>query len=304
VIRTTLVNHKRIERILCCFVLSLLLCACAGVPIASDTAQSTDKGLALFEATTAAHGRRAFEKINDISIAYDSHWYKLIQKIQPILTDGQYRQGSEERLILKTGITAQQHNGEGGTKLVFRQRDYSLSSINGSSQVWYDNKQVLDDEVIRDSASLVVDAYRVFLFGPLNYLAGEHIFQDAGSTRIDDQVVDKLLIITRPGLGESPEDRHLLFIDRKSGLTIRIRFTLEGLVSTRGAVVETDFSDFVSLHGVMWPTTFFERVTKPIPNLPAHRWSLLGLDINRGLTAQDFVDGQFSERASVPAKRL
>lgn len=294
----------RIAHMLGCLLLSLLLGACAGVPIVPDTAQSTDRGLALFAATTAAHGKSAFEQINDVSIAYDSHWYSLIQKIQPILTDGQYRQGSEERLILSKGITAQEHSGVGGTKFVLRQRDYSLGALNGSSQVWYDREQVLDNQIIRDAASLVVDAYRVFLFGPLHYLAGEHIFRDAGSTRINNRTVDKLLIITRPGLGESPEDRHLLFIDRKSRLTIRIRFTLEGLESTRGAVVETDFSNFVSLHGVMWPTTFFERVTKPVPNLPAHRWSLLGLDINRGLTVQDFSEGQFSKRASIPAKRL
>ena len=85
---------------------------------------------------------------------------------------------------------------------------------------------------------------------------------------------------------------------------MRIRFTLEGLESTKGAVVETDFSDFILLHGVMWPTSFFERVTKPIPNLKAHRWSLLGLDINRGLVAEDFTGGKFSERAAVPAGQL
>ena len=290
-------------RTLCVLFLSTALIACSGVPKLSESSLSTSRGLALFEATTVAHGREAFEQINDLSIAYDSHWYKLIQKIQPVLTDGQYRQGSEERLILSDGITAQMHTGEAGKKFVLRQRDYALDTLNGSTQVWFNGEQAVDPVVI-DSASLVVDAYRVFILGPLHYLAGDHIFRDAGATTIDGRMVDKLLVVTRPGLGESMEDRHLLYIDRQTRLTVRIRFTLEGLDSTRGAVVETDFSDFVAMYGVMWPTTFFERVTKPIPNLPAHEWSLLGLDINRGLAADDFINGQYSERAAVPAKRL
>jgi len=283
--------------------ISSLIAACGGVPKLDQSARSTTAGLALFDSTTAAHGREAFAAISDLSIAYDSRWYDLIQKIQPILTDGKFRQGSEERLILADGITAQTHSGEAGEKIVLRQRDYSLDKMNGSNRVWFNGKQSTD-QVIIDSASLVVDAYRVFILGPLHYLAGDHIFRDLGTTWINDRLVDKLLVITRPGLGASAEDRHLLYIDRETRLTTRIRFTLEGLESTKGAVVETDFTDFVSLHGVMWATTFFERVTKPIPNLPAHAWSLLGLDINRGLTASDFADGQFSDRAKAPAKRL
>lgn len=293
----------RLARLSVLVLISTLVVACGGVPKLNQSARSTTAGMVLFDVTTAAHGREAFASINDLSIAYDSRWYDLIQKIQPILTDGKYRQGSEERLILADGITAQTHSGEAGTKFVLRQRDYSLDERNGSNQVWFNGDEATDQAVI-DSASLVVDAYRVFIFGPLHYLVGNHIFQDAGTTWINDRLVDKLLVITRPGLGESAEDRHLLYIDRETRLTTRIRFTLEGLESTKGAVVETDFSDFVSMHGVMWPTTFFERVTKPIPNLPAHAWSLLGLDINRGLTALDFVDGEFSERAAAPAKRL
>ena len=279
------------------------LAACGGVPKLDPSASSTDKGRALFEATTAAHGKDAFADIKDLSIAYDSRWYDLIQRIQPILTDGKFRQGSEERLIIDEGITAQLHTGEAGKKFVLRQRDYFASDVNGTTQVWF-NGELASDPVVIDSASLVVDAYRVFIFGPLHYLAGEHIFRDAGTTWINDRLVDKLLVITRPGLGESVEDRHLLYIDRETKLTTRIRFTLEGLESTKGAVVETDFSDFISMHGVMWPTTFFERVTKPIPNLPAHAWSLLGLDINRGLSAEDFQGGRYSESASRPANRL
>ena len=202
-------------RALCVLLLGTVLTACGAVPTVPESAQSTEKGLALFDATTAAHGRDAFKQINDLSIAYDSHWYNLIQKIQPVLTDGQYRQGSEERLIVADGLTAQEHTGEAGKKFVLRKRDYSLDTINGSNEVWFNGEQEVDDSNIIDAASLVVDAYRVFIFGPLNYLAGNHIFRDAGSTTIGGKPVDKLLVITRPGLGESPEDRHILYIDRR-----------------------------------------------------------------------------------------
>ena len=49
---------------------------------------------------------------------------------------------------------------------------------------------------------------------------------------------------------------------------------------------------------------FFERLRKPIPNLPVHDWRLLGLDVNRGITAAEISGPEFSGKASPPARRL
>lgn len=309
VIRNSVVDATRSSQCLrtlsrgCGFVvISLVLAACSGVPKPSGFVSNTD-ALNLFDATTKAHGRDAFLALKDLSIAYDSHWYQLIQKIQPVLTDGTFRGGSEERLLLRAGVTAQKHQGQAGSKFVLRQRDYASSNVNGSTQVWFNGELSPAPEIV-SAAALVVDAYRVFILGPFHYLDGDHYFEMVGTAWIDGRLTDKLLISTRPGLGDSEQDSHLLFIDREDKLVRRIRFTLEGLDSTRGAVVETDFSEFRLMHGVLWPTQFFERVTRPIPNLPAHRWSLLGLDVNRGLSAKDFEGGRFSNKAAQPAQRL
>ena len=106
-----LASYTRLAQLLAAVLIGTLIVACGGVPKLAPSARSTAEGIALFDATSSAHGREAFLGIHDLSIAYDSRWYDLIQKIQPILTDGKFRQGSEERLILANGITAQTHSG-------------------------------------------------------------------------------------------------------------------------------------------------------------------------------------------------
>ena len=66
----------------------------------------------------------------------------------------------------------------------------------------------------------------------------------------------------------------------------RVRFTLGGLESTRGAVAEVDTFDRITLLGVRWPTRFHERLLRPLP-LHVHDWRLRGLDLNRGLKSAD-----------------
>ena len=112
------------------------------------------------------------------------------------------------------------------------------------------------------------------------------------------------MAVRRPGHGLSAEDRYLLFIDRDKHLLRRVRFTMEGLASTQGAVAEVDFFDHKEIAGVTWPTRFYERLRKPIPNLPVHDWRLIGLDVNRGLTEADISGPAFSAKAATPARRI
>ncbi len=60
-----------------------------------------------------------------------------------------------------------------------------------------------------------------------------------------------------------------------------MQFTLNALESTKGAEVHVDLMDHRRLAGVLWPTRYSERIDRPV-NLPAHRWQLLGFDVNRG----------------------
>lgn len=160
------------------------------------------------------------------------------------------------------------------------------------------------DKEVLAAAALVADGYRLFLTGPFHFLSGNETLATAGSEAVDGRECDVLLAERRPGHGLSVEDRYLLYIDREQRWLRRVRFTMEGLASTQGAVAEVDFFDHRRIAGVVWPTRFHERLKKPIPNLPVHDWRLVGLDVNRGLTAAEVSGPAFSGRAAAPARPL
>jgi hypothetical protein len=121
---------------------------------------------------------------------------------------------------------------------------------------------------------------------------------------VEGRACTTLLAVRRPGHGLSAEDRYLLFIDSENHLLRRVRFTMEGLDSTKGAIAEVDFFDHQEIAGVIWPTRFYERLRKPIPNLPVHDWRLIGLDVNRGLNETDISGKAFSPKAEQPAQPI
>jgi hypothetical protein len=121
---------------------------------------------------------------------------------------------------------------------------------------------------------------------------------------VEGRACTTLVAVRRPGHGLSAEDRYLLFIDAENHLLRRVRFTIGGLESTQGAIAEVDFFEHTEIAGVTWPTRFFERLRKPIPNLPVHDWRLIGLDVNRGLIAADIAGPTFSAKASAPARPI
>lgn len=275
----------------------LLLAGCAGrgVPQALSPGEQ-DGARTILEASAAAHGLAAWRQLRDVSVAYEGEWYGLVGRLQPTLIDAAYRQGSEERLLLADApIVGQSHRGPGGQKQVLRTAD--------DVQVAYDGQPAADAEV-RDAAALVADGYRLFLTGPFYFLNGNLHLERIDDTWVNGHHCDILLAVRRPGLGRAAEDRFLLYIDRERRWLRRVRFTLEGLASTQGAVAEVDFFDHRQIAGVVWPTRFYERLKKPIPNLPVHDWRLVGLDVDRGMTADELVAPGFSARAAAPARRL
>lgn len=275
----------------------LLLAGCAGrgVPQALSSGER-DSARSILEASAAAHGLAAWRQLRDVSVAYEGEWYGLVGRLQPTLIDAAYRQGSEERLLLVDApVVGQSHRGPGGQKQVLRTVD--------EVQVAYDGQPAADAEV-RDAAALVADGYRLFLTGPFYFLNSNLHLERIDDAWINGHHCDILLAVRRPGLGRATEDRFLLYIDREQRWLRRVRFTLDGLASTRGAVAEVDFSDHRQIAGVVWPTRFYERLKKPIPNLPVHDWRLVGLDVDRGMSADELVVPGFSGRAAAPARRL
>ena len=282
------------------FLIALLLplfggCASRGIPLASGQFEDLS-ARSLLKKSAEAHGLAAFQQINDLNVSYSGEWYGLVSRIQPGLIDAGFRRASQERTLLKAPLlTGQNHQGPQGSKQVIRNA--------GGVQVFYNDVPSADKEALA-AAALVADAYRMFLTGPFYFLDNNLSLEMAESEDVEGRACDTLLAVRRPGHGLSAEDRYLLFIDRENHLLRRVRFTMEGLDSTKGAIAEVDFFDHQTIAGVIWPTRFFERLRKPIPNLPVHDWRMTGLDVNRGLSEADISGQAFSAIAATPARAL
>lgn len=270
-------------------------CASRGIP---PTASSGEQAAAraLLQKSAEAHGLTAFRQINDLNVSYAGEWYGLASRVQATLVDAEFRQGSQERILLKAAATiSQRHNGPQGSKQVIRSKE--------GVQVYYNDMPASNPDVLA-AAALVADGYRLFLTGPFYFLDGNLSLETAASEAVEGRPCLTLVAVRRPGHGLSAEDRYQLFIDSENFLLRRVRFTMEGLASTQGAIAEVDFFDHQEIAGVIWPTRFYERLRKPIPNLPVHDWHLIGLDVNRGLGETDISGIQFSARAEHPAKPI
>ncbi len=270
-------------------------CMSRGIPQATGSGEQPT-ARAILQKSAEAHGLAAFRQIEDLSVGYAGEWYGLVSKVQPTLIDVDFRQGSQERIVFKGGpLIGQRHLGPKGSKQVIRR--------SGDVQVFYNDAPAADREVLA-AAALVADGYRMFLTGPFYFLDGNLSLEVAGDETVEGRPCSTLVAVRRPGHGLSAEDRYLLFIDAENHLLRRVRFTMEGLASTQGAIAEVDFFEHKEIAGVTWPTRFFERLRKPIPNLPVHDWRLIGLDVNRGLKAADIAGQAFSAKAAEAARAI
>lgn len=272
-----------------------LLTACSSVPMPQQSTTQPD-ARALLDQSQAAHGKAAFLAIRDLSVAYDGTWFDIVTKVQPILTDKTFRKTSEERMLFGENVIAQIHTGDAGKKMVLRDSSLPLGE---RASVWFNQQQETNRDKIA-AAHLVVEAYQLFLY-PAFYVERATHLERVGTGSVGGRECDLLLAVMRPGIGNSTEDRVVLYIDKQDRLVKRARLTLEGLDSTKGAIVDVDHDRFVEIAGVKWPTHFYESLVAPFPGLPAHDFSLRGLDVNRGMTKADFTNAQYSERAAKPA---
>ncbi|MFN0126723.1 MAG: hypothetical protein ACKV19_08565 [Verrucomicrobiales bacterium] len=274
---------------------ALLLSACASPKIGTrEIPKSDPKAAALLSESQRAHGVSAFAKVRDVSVRYDGQWASIGPRFQPVLADTKFRRSSEERLLVGPRIIAQEHAGPEGKKVVVRTA--------GKVTVGYNGTPSTDDEAKR-AAALVADAYTLFLLGPFYFNRAGVTLALNGESVVDRAVCDQVLAVLRPGFGIAEEDRVILFLDRSTKQLRRVRMTLNGLESTRGAEVDVTFRDFRKIDGVLWPTDFDERIRVPL-DLHAHHWKMIGLDTNRGLRVLDLSTSGFKARAARPASAL
>lgn len=276
-----------------------LLHGCASPLPVSLTARSTPAAQALLNESAAAHGFAAFKELQDLSVSYEGSWRALIDKLQPVLIDPGFRGRSEERLLPREGVIAQASSGPSGRKFVVRRPS---SHAFGEVRVWFNGEEARDAER-RAAAALVADAYRLILLGPM-LLAQRNLVLEVGDVeRINDVACDVLRIQLAPGLGHANFDQAALFIDRQERLARRVRFSLEGLESTKGTVHEVDMFDHMALHGMRLPTRFAELRVHPTL-IPVRDWRLVGLDVNRGYTQADLAGPELAGAARQPAAAL
>ena len=272
-----------------------LLSACSSPQICTRALGKTDPAAkALLAASQDAHGKKAFAKVRDVSVRYEGKWAAVGPKLQPVLADTKFRRGSEERLLIASRVMMQEHSGPGGKKIVVRKP--------GTVAVAYNGVASNDAEASR-AAALVADAYTLFLLGPFYFDRPGVVLAPNGEAVVDKAKCEQVLAVLRPGFGMAKEDRVILFIDRKTKQLRRVRMTLNGVESTRGAEVDVTLRDFRNIGGIVWPTDFDERIRVPF-DLHAHHWRMLGLDTNRGMNASDLAVSGFKGRATKPAAAL
>ena len=249
-----------------------------------------------------AHGLDAYSRLTDINIRYTGQWRSLIDRIQPVVVDKAFRGTSEERLMPAAGVVAQSYRGTAGRKQVVWRRGRGTPDQPGEVAVWFNGRPSADTDVLT-AAALVAEGYGLFLLGPL-WLAKRGLVMTRGGTEsVDGRVCNVVEVWMQPGLGRVELDRVAVCIERTSGLTRRVRFTLEGNAGTRGAVAQVDTFEHERRFGVMWPMRSYEAVVHPI-RLPAHDWRIEGLDVNRGYEPASVAGPEFAGAAASPAAAL
>ena len=282
-----------------------LLGGCTTTPPLSPippTESTQPAAAALLAESAAAHGLSAWRRVRDLSFSCRGEWRTLVDRLQPELVDARFRVSSEERLMPAEGLIAQIHTGPGGHKHVLRHQGRGERDT-GSVEVAYNSLNTRDAALLQASA-LAADSSRLGLLGPLALVDGAHTLRLAGLEQVGEHACERLMVRLSPGLGLSPVDQLVLCIDRRTRLMRRVRFTIDGLASARGTLLELDTRDFQNIHGIEWPTRFHERMRRPVPHLPVRDWQLTGLDINRGMKAEDLGGGRFSGMARGAARAL
>ncbi|WP_425257910.1 hypothetical protein ACPOLB_20615 [Rubrivivax sp. RP6-9] len=272
------------------------------LPLGAPDPASDPVAERLLQHSADVHGWSAYRQLRDINVRYDGAWRPIIDRIQPVVVDKGYRGWSEERLLPQAGVVAQAYTGPAGRKHVWWQRGDGSAARPGEVGVWFNGQASTDAGVLAASA-LVAEGYGLFLLGPL-WLAGRGLVAQRGGTeRVDGRLCDVVQVWKRPGLGRVALDRVAVCIDQGSGITRRVRFTLEGYSGTQGAVAEVDTFDHARRFGVLWPMRSYEEVVHPL-RLPAHDWHIAGLDVDRGYDAAALRGPEFSGAAAAPARTV
>jgi hypothetical protein len=276
------------------FATSLALMGCAPFPQvpASDARMEGLSAQQVFDRSLAVHGGDLRKHPGDINFATDGRWYRLIQRIQPVVTDARFRVASQERYRPSEGLYAVSHTGPDGVKLSVRTSDSLTVHYNGVRET---------DPVKLRATAMTSDAFRMFHFGPTFFLD-----RAKSMTRLSDETekgvrYHRVLVDMRPGFGEAANDQAVLWIEADNYRLYRIHQTLNGFETTQGAHVDTTFLDYRRVGPYLFPVKFLERVRGPL-QIKAHAWEVTGIELDRGWQSSDVTGPALSGRAAQPVE--
>lgn len=250
---------------------AVLLASCSSLPVPGNAAAiaPSEDAREIMKQSAASQGD-AWKRYREVEVAFDGEWSTIAKRIQPVLTDPDFRKSSVETYRPATGKVRQVHSGPQGTKTVVRQRPDVRVSFNDTAS---------DDAEVLDAAALVVDAYCAFLFGPSWLSQVGTDFKLIGERELGGETCHLIEGRLSPGFGNSPEDHFIVWIGRDSLWMKRIQISLNGLDSTRGADVDVTFSDFQKApDGSVWPRHFLEFIQRPI-RAKAHEWRMTAIKL-------------------------
>jgi hypothetical protein len=252
--------------------LPFLVASCATLPdpAKATSSQPDPEATAILAKSAAAHGD-PWKRLHHVKVSFDGEWSALAKRIQPVLTDPDFRKTSIESYRPGRKRVSQIHAGAGGTKTVERSGDSISVSYNGTAT---------EDQEKLDAAALVTDAYTILVFGSSWLSENATNLQLLPGRKLDGEPCHLVAGSLKPGIGRASEDHFIAWISEDTALLKRFQFTLNGLESTRGADVEVTFLHMkTATDGTVWPTRFIERLQRPL-QIKAHEWRMDSLEIN------------------------
>jgi hypothetical protein len=256
------------------------------------SADEDENAQALFERSLAAHGGDLRESVEDINLSLDGTWGTLIQRIQPLVADADYRTTAEERYRPGEQIYSALWRGPAGTKKVVRTPTTVEVFYNGIRET---------DRLKLEAAAMTADAFQFFHLGPSFLQLRQARFSRVADGRENGVTYHRLRTTLRPGFGFSPEDEVVVWIDPSTHRFFRVHFSLNGFARTRGAHVDTTIHEYRQSGPMLVPIRLTERVRGPI-RLKVHEWWITGADFNRGWNAETVQGPEHQGTATAPAQ--
>ena len=246
-----------------------LLASCSSLPVPGRAVGGgTNASAVAVLKRSAAKTGNPWQHYRQVKVSYSGEWSNLATRLQPVLTDPGFRQGSIETYQPRSGRVRQLHTGPQGTKQVTRQGSKTAVVVNG---------KLSSDNEVTAAAGLVADAYTAFLFGPSWLVGRGSEFTLVAQKPLGGEGCTLVAGKLKPGIGSPAADDFIAWIGNDSGLMRRFQFSLNALDSTRGADVEVTFSEhWKAADGSVWPGHFVEMIERPI-RTKAHDWRLTGL---------------------------